>query len=138
MTVAPSANEVWHIVKDNCNRNVVMSLDQGIFKVLLKYTRVLVSQSPESQAVTKGCQFLCTTKGKQEVIDVYLREWSLDMKIIRAVHYELPPGTCSLIPCRTVGNGMNPGHLHESSIIFIGRCTLHRSFNHLEPVSSFV
>lgn len=32
-----------------------------------------------------------------------------------------------------MGNGINPGHQCQSSIIFIGRYTLHRSFNHLEP-----
>lgn len=42
---------------------------------------------------------------QHSVIDVYLRWEPMDMEIVRALYYELPLVTCSLIISRTAGNG---------------------------------
>lgn len=55
------------------------------------------------------------------------------MEIVMAIHYELPLATCLLGSSRTAGHGISPGHQCQCFIIFVGSCTLHRSFNRLQP-----
>lgn len=73
---------VLYVIKDNGSSTTVSSLDQRMFQVLLKYTRVEVSREPCHHAVPKGVNFCVQQRAgkKQEVfhyseIDVYLRLW---------------------------------------------------------------